>query len=85
MHRRFFYLMGLLCLVVLAWLWLRIREDVAKSNATGPSGNAPKTASQSPSSTTAPKTGIGGQPRMDATGRELERHLQPVTDTRLTD
>src|SRR5437870_1251599 len=54
--------MGFLCVVVLAWLWLRIREDVAKSNATSPSESTPGTAFRSPSSGAALKTGVAGQP-----------------------
>ena len=61
-HRRFFYWMGLLCLVAVVWLWLRVREGVAKSSATGAPGNIPGTASRSLSKATAPKTGAGGKP-----------------------
>src|SRR5712691_12616280 len=61
-HRRFFYWMGLFCLAAAAWLCLRTRDDVTRSNATGPSANTPTAASRSPSRALAPRTGGGGQP-----------------------
>src|SRR3989442_1008326 len=59
-HRRFFYSVGLLCLVAVVSLWLRVHDDVAKRKATGPSANTPRTAFLSPSSPPAPKTGVRG-------------------------
>jgi subtilisin family serine protease/subtilisin-like proprotein convertase family protein len=51
--------MGIFCLVTVAWFWLRVREDAAKSNTTAESGNAPRTGSLFSSNV---NTSAGGQP-----------------------
>src|SRR5437773_260776 len=74
LHRLFSYWLGLLCLVAVAWFWLRVHEDETKRNATDPSANTPRIAFRFPSSATAPKTGIGGQP---APGKAAAAALAP--------